>query len=91
MLANIIDTQLKFQIKKQGFDKRYDYILIDPPGTWNAQTLNAVFAAESVLIVGKCSPLDYAATSNYICKLQECCLDADVTVVCNSFKADSEL
>lgn len=90
MLANIIDTQLKFQIRKQGFDKRYDFILIDPPGTWNAQTRNAVFAADSVLIVGKCSPLDFAATSNYIGKLQECCLDADVTVVCNSYNSASD-
>ena len=85
MLANITDMQLKLQLKKQGFEQKYDYIIIDPPGTWNAQTRNAVFAAESVVVVGKCSPLDFAATSNYMQKLSDCCLDADVTVVCNSY------
>ena len=90
MLANITDMQLKMQLKKQGFTDRYDFILIDPPGTWNAQTRNAVFAAESVIVVGKCSPLDFAATENYIQKLQDCCLEADVTVVCNSYNAASD-
>lgn len=90
MLANITDMQLKTQLKKQGFAARYDYILIDPPGTWNAQTRNAVFAAEKVIVVGKCSPLDFAATSNYIQKLQDCCLEADVSVVCNSYNAASD-
>lgn len=87
MLANITDMQLKMQLKKQGFNSRYDYIIIDPPGTWNAQTRNAVFAADSVVVVGKCSPLDFVATSNYMQKLSDCCLDADVTVVCNSYSA----
>lgn len=90
MLANITDMQLKMQLKKQGFTDRYDYILIDPPGTWNAQTRNAVFASESVIVVGKCSPLDFAATQNYIQKLQDCCIDSDVTVVCNSYNAASD-
>lgn len=90
MLSNIIDTQLKFQLRKQGFLSRYDYIIIDPPGTWNAQTRNAVFAADTVVVVGKCSPLDHAATQNYIAKLTECCLEADVTVVCNSYSAQSD-
>lgn len=87
MLANITDTQLKMQIRKQEFESRYDYILIDPPGTWNAQTRNAVFAADSVVVVGKCSPLDFAATANYFTKLQECGIEADVTVVCNGYNA----
>ena len=90
MLANITDMQLKMQLKKQGFVDRYDFILIDPPGTWNAQTRNAVFAADNVVVVGKCSPLDFTATQNYIQKLQDCCLDADVCVVCNSYNAASD-
>lgn len=87
MLANIKDTQLKFQIRKQEFEKKYDYVLVDPPGTWNAQTRNAVFASNTVIVVGKCSPLDFAATSNYLNELQECCLDAEVFVVCNAFNS----
>lgn len=90
MLANIADMQLKMQIRRQGLSERYDFILIDPPGTWNAQTRNAVFAADSIVVAGKCSPLDFAATSNYIAKLQDCCLDADVTVVCNGYNAASD-
>lgn len=90
MLQNIADLQLRTQIRKQGLAARYDFILIDPPGTWNAQTRNAVFAAESVVIAGKCSPLDFAATSNYVAKLQDCCLEADVTVVCNGYNASGD-
>lgn len=90
MLANITDTQLKVQLKKQGLAERYDFVLIDPPGTWNAQTRNAVFAAHSVVIAGKCSPLDFAATSNYIAKLTDCALEADVTVVCNGYNAQND-
>ena len=90
MIANISDVQLKLQLKKQGFNERYDYIIIDPPGTWNAQTRNAVFAADSIVVVGKCSPLDFAATSKYMQKLSDCCLDADVSVVVNSYNAASD-
>lgn len=91
-LANMMDTQLKIQLKKQGFSDDYDFILIDPPGTWNTQTRNAVFAADSVVVVGNCSPLDLAATEKYFAKLCECYLDADVTIVCNSYnkKADPD-
>jgi len=87
MLSNITDMQLKMQLRKHEFEKQYDFILIDPPGTWGAQTRNAVFASERIIIAGKCSPLDFAATSNYFAKLQECCIDADVTVVCNGYTA----
>ena len=43
-----------------------------------------------MIVVGKCSPLDFAATQNYIQKLQDCCIDSDVTVVCNSYNAASD-
>lgn len=89
-LANIIDTQIKIQLKKQGFVERYDYIILDPPGTWNSQTRNAVFAADSVIVVGKCSPLDFEATRNYIAMLSECGIEADTTVVCNAYSAQRD-
>ena len=85
MLSNIKDTQLKYQIKKQNFATDYDYVLIDPPGTWSAQTRNAVFAADTIVVCGKCSPLDFAATQNYMSELQECCLESEIYVVCNSY------
>lgn len=85
MLSNIMDTRLKIQIRQQGFAERYDYIIIDPPGTWNAETRNAVFAADTVIVSGKCSPLDYKATLQYMDTLQECCLESEVYVVCNAY------
>ena len=65
MLANIMDTQLKIQLKKSGFMQQYDFIILDPPGTWNAQTRNAVFASDVIVISGTCSNLDLRATKNY--------------------------
>lgn len=88
MLANIMDTQLKIQLKKSGFFNKYDFIILDPPGTWNAQTRNAVFAADTVVISGTCSNLDLRATKNYFEQLSNCCLDSEVFVVCNKFKKE---
>lgn len=90
MLSNINDNQLKIQLKKQGFVNQYDYILIDPPGTWGAQTRNAVYAAESIAVVGKCSPLDFAATTKYFAKLCDCGIESDVRVVCNGYASVSD-
>ena len=90
MLQNIMDSQLKNQLKKQGFEDRYEYILIDPPGTWNSQTRNAVFAADSIVVVGKCSPLDFVATQKYIAKLDECGFDDNITVACNSYSFQTD-
>lgn len=85
MLSNVMDIKLKHEIKRQGFAEKYDYIIIDPPGTWNAQTRNAIFAADTIIVSGKCSPLDYKATLQYMDCLQECCLDSEVFVVCNAY------
>ncbi len=88
MLANIMDTQLKIQIKKSSFLNDYDYIILDPPGTWNAQTRNAVFASDVIIISGTCSNLDLRATKNYFDQLSNCCLDSEVFVVCNKYKKE---
>lgn len=88
MLANIMDTQLKIQIKKSSFLNDYDYIILDPPGTWNAQTRNAVFASDVIVISGTCSNLDLRATKNYFDQLSNCCLDSEVFVVCNKYKKE---
>lgn len=91
MLANIMDTQLKVQIKKSGLASKYDFIILDPPGTWNAQTRNAVFAADTVVVSGTCSQLDLKATEKYFEQLSGCYLDADVFVVCNKFNKQLNL
>ena len=85
MLSNIMDTKLKLEIRRQNLAQKYDYIIIDPPGTWNAQTRNAVFAADTIIVSGKCSPLDYKATLQYMDTLQDCCLESEVFVVCNAY------
>lgn len=85
MLSNVKDTQLKFQIKSQGLEKNYDYVFIDPPGTWNAHNRNAVFAADTIVVCGKCSKLDFAATKKYMAELEQCCLDSEIFVVCNAY------
>lgn len=85
MLSNIMDTKLKLEIRRQNLAQKYNYIIIDPPGTWNAQTRNAVFAADTIIVSGKCSPLDYKATLQYMDTLQDCCLESDVFVVCNAY------
>ena len=90
MLSNVMDTKLKHEIKKQGFAEKYDYIIIDPPGTWNAQTRNAVFAADTIIVSGKCSPLDFKATLQYMDTLQDCCLESEVFVVCNAYNKNRD-
>lgn len=90
MLSNVMDTKLKLEIKKQGLAEKYDYIIIDPPGTWNAQTRNAVFAADTIIVSGKCSPLDFKATLQYMDTLQDCCLESEVFVVCNAYNKNRD-
>lgn len=85
MLSNVMDVQLKLQIRKQKFDDKYDYIIIDPPGSFDAQTRNAVFAADVIVVPGRASPLDYKATLQYIDTLESCCLDSEVFVLCNCY------
>ncbi len=84
-LSNVTDMQLKNQLKKQGLLDRYNWIIIDPPGNWCAQTRNAIFAADRLIITGTVSKLDLFATSKYMEQLENCCIDADVKVVCNKY------
>ena len=91
MLANVMDTQLKIQIRKSGFAEKYDFIILDPPGTWNAQTRNAVFASDTIVVSGTCSQLDLRATEKYFEQLQSCYLDANVFVVCNKYNKQLNL
>ncbi len=92
MLANISDTKIKIQLKKQNLLQKYDFVLIDPPGTWNSQTRNAIYAADSIVVCGKCSPLDFEATKNYVVLLSECGLDdnTEFCVVCNAYNAQKD-
>lgn len=85
LLQNIMDSTLKNMIRKFEYSKTYDYIVIDPPGSWNSHTRNAIFAADILIVTGTISSLDYFATIKYFEQLQSCYLDAEVKIICNRF------
>lgn len=82
-LQNIMDTALKNAIHKNKLSEKYDWIILDPPGSWNSHTRNAIFAADKLIIPGTISSLDFVATKKYFEQLENCCIEADVFVVCN--------
>jgi cellulose biosynthesis protein BcsQ len=91
LLNNIMDRQLKINLKRAGYSEGYDYIIIDPPGYWGAHTRNAVFAADTIVIPGACSRIDYEATRLYFRTLQECYIEANTLVCVNAFNTESNL
>jgi cellulose biosynthesis protein BcsQ len=91
LLNNILDRQLKINLKRAGYCEAYDYIIIDPPGYWGAHTRNAVFSADTLIIPGACSRIDFEATRLYFKTLQQCCVDAETYICINAFNAKSNL
>jgi cellulose biosynthesis protein BcsQ len=91
LLNNIMDRQLKINLERGGFTKRYDYIFIDPPGYWGAHTRNAVFAADTLIIPGTCSRIDLEATKLFFRTLQQCFLETETLICVNAFNAKSNL
>jgi chromosome partitioning protein len=91
LLTNIMDRQLKINLKRAGYCEVYDYILIDPPGHWGAHTRNAVFAADALVIPGSCSRIDFEATKLYFRTLQQCYLEIETLICVNAFNAKSNL
>ncbi|GHV79165.1 sporulation initiation inhibitor Soj [Spirochaetia bacterium] len=91
LLNNIMDRQLKINLKRAGYTEAYDYIIIDPPGYWGAHTRNAVFSADTIVIPGACSRIDYEATRLYFRTLRECYIEANTLVCVNAFNAESNL
>lgn len=90
-LNNIMDSQLKINLKRTGLAGMYDYIIIDPPGYWGAHTRNAVFAADTVVIPATCSRIDFAATQLFFDELKSCEIPADVLVCVNCFSKKTNL
>jgi cellulose biosynthesis protein BcsQ len=85
LLANIMDSQLKLNIKRAGFLDQYDYIIIDPPGFWGSHTKNAVVASDTLIIPGMGSTLDFEASTLFVNTLNQCGIDADVYVCVNAY------
>jgi cellulose biosynthesis protein BcsQ len=91
LLNNIMDTQLKINLRRSGLLERYDYIILDPPGHWGAHTRNAVFAADVLVIPATCSRIDFEATKLYFTTLRQCYIEADARIAINEFNAKSNL
>jgi cellulose biosynthesis protein BcsQ len=92
LLQNIMDTQLRINLKRNGIIGKYDYIIIDPPGTWGSHTRNAIFAADTLIIPGTCSRIDFEATRLFFNTLRDCGMeDKEIFVCVNSYSAKSNL
>ncbi|MDD5353110.1 MAG: ParA family protein [Candidatus Omnitrophica bacterium] len=86
-LNNISDRVLKTYLSKIKNIDVYDYIFIDPPGTMNALTRNAMVAADKIIIPAMISDIDYQATGLIMEELEMIGVDADVKIVLNRFDA----
>lgn len=88
-LNNISDRVLKTNINKLLNELNnvvpYDYIFIDPPGTMNALTRNAMIAADKIIIPAMCSEIDYNATKLILEEMEMCGIDADVQIILNRY------
>jgi cellulose biosynthesis protein BcsQ len=92
LLNNIMDTQLRINLKRSGIIDKYDYIIIDPPGYWGAHLRNAVFASDVLVIPTNCSRIDFEVTRLFFDTLKECDLgDKEIYVCVNSYNAKSNL
>ncbi len=87
-MSNLSDRTLKVNLKKLLGNmppEYYDYIFIDPPGTMNALTRNAICAADKVIIPAMPSLIDFEATSLVIEEMEMMGVEADVSVILNGF------
>lgn len=85
-LNNISDRVLKINLSKMKNPiSAYDYIFIDPPGTMNALTRNAMIAADKIIIPAMCSEIDYNATKLILEEMEMCGIEADIQIVLNRY------
>jgi chromosome partitioning protein len=87
-LNNISDRVLKNNLKKLMNTLvllEWDYIFIDPPGTMNALTRNAMIAADKIIIPSMFSDIDFQATKLILEEMEMCGVTADVQIVLNRF------
>ena len=83
-MSNLSDRVLKVQLKKMDLSY-YDYIFIDPPGTMNALTRNAMCASDKIIIPAMPSMIDFEATGLVIEEMEMMGIDADVQIVLNGW------
>ena len=87
LMSNCFDMTLKNQVQKAEYAANYDICIIDPPGNWCSHTRNAIFAADKLIICGACSSLDFRATVSCFQQLQNCMIQADVSVVVTRYNS----
>lgn len=81
-LDNMSQNELAYRLKKMDLSD-FDFIFIDPPGTMNALTRNAICAADKIIVPATPSSIDYAATSLVFDELEMMNIESDVTVIVN--------
>jgi len=86
-LNNISDRMLKTNLNKalKKSMLKYDYIFIDPPGTMNALTRNAMVAADKIIIPAMFDAIDYQATKLILEEMEICGIEADIQIVLNRY------
>lgn len=89
-MANLSERVLKTRLNKMDLSK-YDYVFIDPPGTMNSLTRNAICAADKVIITSMPSDIDYEATWLVIEEMEMMGVEADVSIILNGFDAKRNL
>lgn len=83
-MTNISDRTLKMSIKKLN-PTGFDYLFIDPPGTMNALTRNAMEASDKIIIPAMPSEIDFEATGLVMEEMEMMGLEADVQIVLNGY------
>lgn len=91
LINNMMDRQLKVNLKRSGYDSAYDFIIIDPPGYWGAHTRNAVFASDVLVIPGTCSRIDFEASKLYFNTLRQYGVEIETFICVNAFNTESNL
>lgn len=83
-ISNIGPTELNFYLSEIDLSS-YDFVFIDPPGTMNAITRNALFAADKVVLTGQISESDFRCIGHMFKEMKIMGLnDKDVYVQINS-------
>lgn len=82
-LNNFADLTIKNMLKKYKYIEQYDFIILDPPGTWSGLTRTALSAATDVIIPATMSNLDFQATKLFFEQVLNMFLDAEIKIICN--------
>lgn len=82
LLANMSENTLRNKLKEMDLSE-YDYVFIDPPGTMNSLTRNAIAAADKIIIPCILSRPDSNATVLVFNELASMGSHADISIFVN--------